>query len=62
MSSLWLGVGLLLAVAVVFIFIPFVLRLSRGELIREQSNVDIYKSQLEDLEIEKSAGPGRVNT
>jgi len=56
MSSLWLGVGLLLAVAVVFIFIPFVLRLSRGELIREQSNVDIYKSQLEDLEIEKSAG------
>ena len=59
MSSLWLGVGLLLAVAVVFIFIPFVLRLSRGELIREQSNVDIYKSQLEDLEIEKNAG--RVN-
>ncbi len=59
MSSLWLGVGLLLAVAVVFIFIPFVLRLSRGELIREQSNVDIYKSQLEELEIEKNAG--RVN-
>jgi len=59
MSSLWLGVGLLLAVALVFIFIPFVLHLSRGELIREQSNVDIYKSQLEDLEIEKNAG--RVN-
>jgi len=56
MSSLWLGVGLLLAVALVFIFIPFVLRLSRGELIREQSNVDIYKSQLEELEIEKNAG------
>jgi len=56
MSSLWLGVGLLLAVALVFIFIPFVLRLSRGELIREQSNVDIYKSQLEELEIEKNSG------
>jgi len=56
MSSLWLGVGLLLAVALVFIFIPFALRLSRGELIREQSNVDIYKSQLEELEIEKNAG------
>ena len=56
MSMLWLGVGLLLVVALVFIFIPVVLRLSRGELIREQSNVDIYKSQLEELEVEKSAG------
>ncbi|MEY8203485.1 MAG: c-type cytochrome biogenesis protein CcmI [Bermanella sp.] len=56
MSMLWLSVGVLLAVALVFIFIPFIWRLSRGELIREQSNVDIYKSQLAELEIEKNAG------
>ncbi len=56
MSMLWLGVVLLIALAAVFLFIPFILRLSRGELIREQNNVDIYKSQLEELAAEKEAG------
>ncbi len=56
MSMLWLGVVVLVAVALVFVFLPLMLRLNRGELVREQSNVDIYKSQLEELEAEKSAG------
>ncbi len=56
MSMLWLGVVVLSALALVFVFIPLLLRLNRGELVREQSNVDIYKSQLEELETEKDAG------
>ena len=56
MSMLWLGIVLLIALAAVFLFIPFILRLSRGELIREQNNVDIYKGQLVELAAEKEAG------
>jgi len=50
MFSMWMGIALLLVVAAIFICLPLIMSLRGSELKRNQSNVEIYKSQLADLE------------
>ncbi|MGR6871595.1 c-type cytochrome biogenesis protein CcmI [Pseudomonas sp. HK3] len=54
MFSLWLGVAVLLVLAVLMMCLPLFVTLRGSELKRQQSNVDIYKSQLADLESDLS--------
>lgn len=56
MTELWLGFAVLLVLALAFIFLPMVIAFRRGELVREQANVEIYKDQLADLKGELDAG------
>lgn len=56
MTELWLGFAVLLALALAFIFLPMFVTFRRGELVREQANVEIYKDQLTDLKNEFDAG------
>lgn len=56
MTDLWVGFALLLVIAFAFLSIPYVFNLRRGSLVRESANVDIYKSQLADLDTDKAAG------
>jgi len=56
MMNLWLGMALLIVVAIVLLAIPFFVKLRRGDLVRESANIEIYKSQLQDLENEKANG------
>jgi cytochrome c-type biogenesis protein CcmH len=53
--ELWMGVALLLLIAAGFLAIPYLINLRRGSLLRESTNVTIYKSQLADLEADKQA-------
>lgn len=55
MSELWMGIIFLLIVAAGFLAIPYMVNLRRGDLVRESANVDIYKSQLADLDADKAA-------
>lgn len=59
MSDIWIGASVLMLIAIGFIFIPYAFVMRRGALVRESTNVDIYKNQLHDLEQEKEAG--RIN-
>lgn len=56
MTELWLGFAVLLVLAMAFIFLPTVVTFRRGDLVREQANVEIYKDQLADLNAEFEAG------
>lgn len=56
MTDLWMGFALLVVIAFAFLSIPLVFNLRRGDLVRETANVEIYKSQLADLDREKAAG------
>jgi cytochrome c-type biogenesis protein CcmH len=53
MFELWIGVAVLLVIAIGFLAIPYLINLRGGSLVRENINVEIYKSQLADLETEK---------
>lgn len=55
MTELWIGIGLLTLIAIGFLAIPYVINVRRGDLVREHTNVEIYKSQLADLEADKTA-------
>jgi len=54
--ELWIGIGLLTLIAIGFLAIPYVINIRRGDLVRESTNIEIYKSQLADLEADKTAG------
>lgn len=56
MTELWMGIGLLTLIAFGFLAIPYVVTLRGGELVRESTNIEIYKSQLADLESDKQSG------
>lgn len=56
MTDMWMGFALLVVIAFAFLSIPMVFALRRGELVRETANIEIYKSQLADLEADKTAG------
>lgn len=56
MTELWMGIGLLTLIAFGFLAIPYVVTLRGGELVRESTNIEIYKSQLADLETDKQSG------
>ena len=55
MTEMWIGFAVLLVIAVGFLMIPFVIKLRGGDLVRESTNVEIYKAQLADLEADKQA-------
>lgn len=55
MTSLWIGIAVLTALAVVFLCLPLFLRLRSGELVRDQANIEIYKQQLKDLDADLKA-------
>jgi len=52
MIELWIGIALLVILAVVLVCIPMFVRLRKGVLLRGQTNIDIYKQQLKDLDRE----------
>lgn len=56
MIELWMGVALLVLIAFGFLALPYVMNIRRGDLVRESTNIEIYKSQLADLESDKTAG------
>jgi len=56
MSDIWMGASVLMLIAIGFVFIPYMVVMRRGDLVRESANVDIYKNQLHDLEQEKEYG------
>jgi len=56
MTELWLGFAVLLVLAIGFICVPLFVTLRRGELVRDQANIEIYKDQLADLQTELEAG------
>lgn len=55
MTELWMGFALLIVIALGFLAIPYIATLRRGSLVRESTNIDIYKGQLADLESDKHA-------
>jgi cytochrome c-type biogenesis protein CcmH len=56
MFDLWLGIAVLLVLAVAVMCLPLFVSLRGSELQRQQSNVVIYKSQLVDLESDLNSG------
>jgi cytochrome c-type biogenesis protein CcmH len=56
MFSLWLGIAVLLVLAVVVVCLPLFIPLRGSELKRQDSNVSIYKSQLKDLDSDLQSG------
>lgn len=56
MTELWFGFAILLVLALAFLFMPMFISFRRGELVREQANIEIYKDQLADLKNEYEAG------
>lgn len=56
MFDLWLGIAVLLVLAVAVMCLPLFVSLRGSELQRQQSNVVIYKSQLADLESDLNNG------
>lgn len=56
MFSLWLGIGVLLVLAILVMCLPLFVSLRGSELKRQDSNVVIYKSQLSDLEADLESG------
>lgn len=56
MFSLWLGIAALLLLAIVIVCLPLFITLRGSELKRQDSNVEIYKSQLNDLAVDLENG------
>ena len=56
MFDLWLGIAVLLVLAVAVMCLPLLVSLRGSELQRQQSNIEIYKSQLSDLESDLKNG------
>lgn len=56
MFSLWLGIAALLLLAIVIVCLPLFITLRGSELKRQDSNVEIYKSQLNDLAVDLESG------
>jgi cytochrome c-type biogenesis protein CcmH len=55
MIELWMGFLALIVIAFGFLAIPYMTNVRRGSLVRESTNIDIYKAQLADLESDKQA-------
>jgi cytochrome c-type biogenesis protein CcmH len=53
MFELWIGIAILLVIAAGFLAIPYLMHVRKGTLVRESINVEIYKSQLADLQTDK---------
>lgn len=56
MINLWLGFALLSVLAILFLVLPRFINIRGGDVERQQSNIDIYKSQLNEVAAEHAAG------
>ncbi|GAA6134340.1 c-type cytochrome biogenesis protein CcmI [Oceaniserpentilla sp. 4NH20-0058] len=56
MFDLWVGIAVLLVLALLILFMPMIISLRGSDSKRQQSNLVIYKSQLSDLESDLALG------